>query len=66
MKCGELARELGVSDLVLRRCAKLGIIPAKRLPTKSAHWRFAQADVESIRATLINAGLIEEPVKKKK
>jgi len=66
MRVGELAKATGVSDQALRRLAKLGVIPAKRLPTKSAHWRFAQSDLESIRSVLIDAGLIESPAKKKK
>lgn len=59
MRVGELAKATGVSDQTLRRLAALGLIPAKRLPLKSAHWRFAAADLESIRQTLAESGLIE-------
>jgi excisionase family DNA binding protein len=65
MRVGEMAKETGVPGQTLQRLAKAGIIPAKRLPRKSAHWRFATADLESIRAILIGAGLIESPAKKK-
>lgn len=60
MRVGELAKATGVPAQTLQRLAKAGIIPAKRLPLKSAHWRFAAADLEDIRAILIGAGLIEE------
>jgi len=45
---------------------QIGVIPAKRLPTGRAHWNYATADLESIRRTLVDAGVIEEPAKKKK
>ena len=65
MGIGELANTLGVSDRILRRLAKIGVIPAKRLPTKRSHFRFAAADVESIRKVLLDAGVIEPSPKKK-
>lgn len=66
MRSGELAKILGVPDRVLRRLAKIGLIPAKRLPTKQSHWNFSKADVELIRTTLTDAGLIEEARKARK
>ena len=65
MRVGELSKALGVRDWTLRRLAKMGVIPAKRLPSKRAQWRFAKADLPKIRAILIDTGIIEEPVKKK-
>jgi DNA-binding transcriptional MerR regulator len=65
MRVGELSKLIGVPDRELRRLAKIGVIPAKRLPSKRAHWRFAKIDIPKIRATLIGAGIIEEPVRKK-
>jgi DNA-binding transcriptional MerR regulator len=65
MRVGELAEAVGVPDRILRRLAKMGVIPAKRLPSKKAHWNFAKADLDSIRQILTDAGVIEEPVKKK-
>jgi len=66
MRVGELAKALGVRDWTLRRLAKRGIIPARRLPsTPRAHWNFRAADLAEIRAILIDAGVIEELAKKK-
>lgn len=66
MGIGELAKTIGVSDRILRRLAKMGLIPAKRLATgKQAHWRFSSGDVDAIRQTLIDGGVIEEPAKQK-
>ncbi len=66
MRSGELSEIIGVPDRVLRRLAKMGVIPAKRLPSKRAHWNFAKADVDTIRLTLVEAGVIEESPPKKK
>lgn len=60
MRIGELSREVGIASETLRRLARIGIIPAKRLPGKRANWRFAQSDVERIKTILFDAGLIEE------
>lgn len=65
MKTGELSKLTGVSRNTLSRLAGQGIIPAKRLPSVRAKWRFAQADLPAIRKTLVDAGLIEEPTRKK-
>lgn len=65
MHVGELSKVLGVSDRELRRLAKKGVIPAKRLPGERSHWNFATADVPKIRGILTDAGVIEEVQKKK-
>jgi hypothetical protein len=63
MRISELSEAVGVPTHTLRRLAAKGVIPARRLRTNNAHWNFARSDVETIRATLIEGGLIEEEVK---
>jgi hypothetical protein len=66
MRVGEPSILIGVPDRELRRLAKIGVIPAKRLPSKRAHWRFAKSDLPKTRATLVGAGIIQEPAAKRK